>query len=254
MIGEGIEKVNITKKIDNDGIDLEVIKSQNDGYISEGTFGDVSTKYFKIGNHEIELVEKKPKTGKFSEKEIERQLDIHEKLKKAKVNTFITFRTDGKSLYSTPLNKNGIIALSANNKTPESYIDRGESFLSKLLKKERNLYIKNFDELLNNLIMQSELAAAEKILLASDSVFYLVNENHGGKPSIVDFLIGDFDIVKYIDRDDSDEVKFQSSLLLLQSLLSFIRKYAQVGKIEEYNSKIQNKIDEIVLEMGFEVS
>lgn len=108
------------------GKETELKESAAGGHaISSGLFGKTQLVKFELGGRDVELVRKSqnfdhPETVPLTRAEVDRILDIHHTLRTSGIDTFTTLRSDGKAWYSTPLNRNGYVAVSANNAPPES--------------------------------------------------------------------------------------------------------------------------------------
>lgn len=215
--------------------------------ISEGGFGKVSERKFFLKDREISLIEKKSKNkDSFSPEEIERQLEIHKRLKNIGAKTFTTFRTDGKSFYSTPLSRDGFIVLSANNK-PSSSGEEGkkESLPS-------NIEIGNLDKIVDDIMDQSMLASRAGIILKYDSLFFLIPEKHDNGPVDIDFVIGDFDIVVLNDNVRGRSAK-KSIWSIERGIGGFLKKYTSKDKFYSYLVQMKKKLSPMLSEGEIQV-
>ena len=175
-----------------DQADLTWIKgSTQEKYISEGFFGEAHTYILESENGDIELVRKTKrrfddKRNKieeaFTPQEIATQLEVHRLLKEHGIKTFDNFYTDGRSFYSTLLNKDGVTAISANTKNRPPNPESGDSFL-------KSLRIANYRELVNDIFNQVFLMVEAKICINHDSFFFLVPNNFTDTAIDIDFVI-----------------------------------------------------------------
>ena len=203
-----------------------------DKKIGHGGFGEVVEQSVMSNGREIKFakkISKKNKEGAFTTEEIERQLEVYDRLKSGGLKTFTTFRTDGKAFYSTLLNKKGIIALSGNN-MPPSKTDSDISYKESLAHK---VEINNLSEVLEEIKKQAILASKVGITLSSDSLFFLVPESGSEAPVDIDFIIGDFDIVTASDARKNRSA-YRSLAKLKICTEKFLDKYAKSEKEANY--------------------
>lgn len=179
------------------------------------------------------LVEKSP-VGLFSPDEIARQLEIHALLKKAGIRTFDMFRSDGKNFYSTPLNRDGYIALSINN--PPPWCDE-----------ENNPYkwaleIENFNQLVEDIIDISYKATLVWLHIPEDSFFLIFDTSSIEKPLHIEIWIYDFDgIFKNVGIENNNLNKFlydKNYETVCYLIDRFIDKYFKIEKKFEYKKEL----------------
>lgn len=167
--------------------------------ISEGGYWVVKEIKGSLNNtfRKITLVKKESK-NLFSQTEIQRQLRIHYLLKKAGIRTFTTFRSDGESFYSTPLNTETTIALSSNNNTPKLYWTTWERKDVQL-----SYIINNIDEIWDQIIEIAIKASKIWLEIYKDSIFFNIDISKVGSNwwvNINSIGIYDFDIVKKTNK------------------------------------------------------
>ncbi len=138
--------------------------------ISGGNFGDVYKKIYKIveNGKDVILAKKEFKgTTKPSSTEMRRLFEIQSDLKNVGIPVLDIY-TDGESLYSPYLNRDGIVVVSGNNEPPSSY----ESEVGEIRFFDEKIKIKNLDEVLDKILDVSIKSRNAGVLLSLDCLFF----------------------------------------------------------------------------------
>lgn len=153
--------------------------------------------------------------------EAQKVRDIYKICKDAGLKVIPTYRVDvdKRIALMTDLNRNGRLALSANNLSAEGPNPR--EFISS---------ISNIESFLDSLFAHASSAGRTHLALPRDAYFFLVDKGSSRQENL-DFLIGDFDDVTVrqpVDRG-SEEVTLENIDSANRALDGFLQRYVIAG-------------------------
>lgn len=239
----GIEVPKEERKIEGEFSEIHLIEPigiEPPEFISSGYFGKVYKEFYKIveNGEEVILAKKEFKSDReLTSDKIIKTFGIQSRLKKVGIPVLDLY-TDGKSIYSPFLNRDGVIAVSANNLI-SSYPERGIANLKKSLL-DRELIIQNLSEVLYKILDTAIKLKSANILLRQDCLFFLLKESTNSEDITVDFLVGDFDLLEVSYKQD---LSYESLITLGENFFDFIKKYTYNGVKQGYLKQIQEKLN-----------
>ncbi len=177
-------------------------------------------------SRKIILVEKRPYQAIGYQMSYRYYLDIHRILKANHIPTFPTLRmNDQDIIYTTPLNRCGRVAVSANNKLPQHDIDGYPIAIDRIV-------ITNNDNLRSQMEDIAQKAVKAGLELDYDAPFFildLLNSDASTRQAKVSLMIGDFDRVieiKATTRSGLSTNLYNTNLTaLLNAWQIVVRKY-----------------------------